>query len=404
MSSRRVPLGTVCSQDRTSVRPGHSDELPYLGLEGIESGTGRFVEGNLSKTPEVPQANSFRFDERHVLYGKLRPYLNKVALPTEPGKCSTEIIPLLPSTQCDRQYLSYFLRAPSTVQQISERSAGARMPRADMDFVLSLPIPLPLIDEQRRLVDLLSRAEGIVRLRRQAQQKAATLIPAIFVDMFGDPATNPNRWPLHQLSDLLADTKLGLVRGAKEMGSGLAYPYLRMDAVGSGYVQLRGLRRVDACPKEVADYSLKEGDFLLNTRNSRELVGKTGVVAAEPPESTLFNNNLMRMRFHKDVVLPLFVNWQFQTDHVQRQLDSIKRGTTTVFAVYYKDLKNLQLVVPAIDRQRQFSERATQILRIQQQQREATEKAEAAFGALLARSFCGAAAPAAVPSEEATEA
>jgi type I restriction enzyme S subunit len=97
MSLRRVALGTVCAQDRTSVRPGQGEDLPYLGLEGIESGTGQFVVGELSKTPEAPQANSFRFDERHVLYGKLRPYLNKVALPTAPGKCSTEIIPLLPT-------------------------------------------------------------------------------------------------------------------------------------------------------------------------------------------------------------------------------------------------------------------------------------------------------------------
>jgi hypothetical protein len=85
MSLRRVALGTVCAQDRTSVRPGHGDDLPYLGLEGIESGTGQFVVGELSKTPEAPQANSFRFDERHVLYGKLRPYLNKVALIVDPG-------------------------------------------------------------------------------------------------------------------------------------------------------------------------------------------------------------------------------------------------------------------------------------------------------------------------------
>ena len=202
MTRSLVSLGAVCTQDRTSIRPGHADELAYLGLEGIESGTGQFVDGELSKTPEEPQANSFRFDERHVLYGKLRPYLNKVALPTVPGKCSTEIIPLLPTAQLDRRYLSYFLRAPGTVKQIAERSSGARMPRADMDFVLSLPIGLPAMDEQRRIVDLLARAEGIVRLRREAQRKAAELIPAIFIDMFGDPATNPRAWQECSVQDL----------------------------------------------------------------------------------------------------------------------------------------------------------------------------------------------------------
>ena len=59
-------------------------------------------------------------------------------------------------------------------------------------------MPVPPIDEQRRIVDILSRAEGIVRLRREAQKKAAELIPALFLEMFGDPATNPKGW--HELS------------------------------------------------------------------------------------------------------------------------------------------------------------------------------------------------------------
>ena len=194
-------LGDVCRQARESIRPGERQELRYIGLESIESGTGMFVEGELSKTPEIPLANSFRFGPEHVLYGKLRPYLNKVVLPDFEGKCSTEIIPLLPSADVDRAYLGYFLRSKHVVDLIAARTAGARMPRADMDFVFSLPIPLPPLPEQRRIVDLLSRAEGILRLRREAEQKAAELIPSLFLHMFGDPATD---WPEIIIDDILA--------------------------------------------------------------------------------------------------------------------------------------------------------------------------------------------------------
>ena len=64
-----------------------------------------------------------------------------------------------------------------------------------MDFIFSLELVLPSLTEQRRIVDLLSRANGIVRLRRDAQKKAAELIPAIFVEIFGDPRWNPKGWP-----------------------------------------------------------------------------------------------------------------------------------------------------------------------------------------------------------------
>jgi len=168
---RRVKLKKVCVQDRKSIKPGECGELRYIGLETIEANTGELLGGALSKTPEMPQANSFRFDHRHVLYGKLRPYLNKVALPNFEGKCSTEIIPLLPKEEVEKAYLAYFLRSPHVVEQITAKTAGARMPRADMDFVLGLEIPLLSIEDQRRLADILSRAESIVRLRREALKK-----------------------------------------------------------------------------------------------------------------------------------------------------------------------------------------------------------------------------------------
>jgi type I restriction enzyme S subunit len=110
----------------------------------------------------VPEANAFAFSDIHVLYGKLRRYLNKVYLPPFSGKCSTELIPLRPNKRIQRAYLAFFLRAPATAEKISQRVAGARMPRAEMSFVMSLPIPLPPVKVQRHIVDMLSRVGGVL--------------------------------------------------------------------------------------------------------------------------------------------------------------------------------------------------------------------------------------------------
>ncbi|MBN8505822.1 MAG: restriction endonuclease subunit S [Burkholderiales bacterium] len=389
MSVRQVLLGAVCTQDRTSVRPGHGDELPYLGLEGIESGSGQFVESDLSKTPEVPQANSFRFDERHVLYGKLRPYLNKVALPTKPGKCSTEIIPLLPSSQCDRQYLSFFLRAPSTVQQITGRSAGARMPRADMDFVLSLPITLPALDGQRRIVDLLSRAEGIVRLRRQAQQKAAALIPAIFVDMFGDPATNPKGWSRMALGDLIASGPTnGLYKHKSAYGSGT--PILRIDAFYDGRVtDLAALKRVQVEPDEQRRYALSAGDIIVNRVNSPEYLGKSALVP-ELLEPTVFESNMMRFSIDALHALPEFVIALLQNPSTRRHFLTNAKHAINQSSINQQDVKSLPVFAPPLKLQRQFAQRVAAVRAIEQQQQAATSKATATFSALLAKAFTAA--------------
>jgi type I restriction enzyme S subunit len=412
MTVRYLRLADVCEINPRLPRTHglvDDDEVSFVPMAAVDEVSGAIKSAEVRRYAEVKKGYT-SFADGDVLFAKITPCMEngKAALVGDlvggRGFGSTEFHVLRAGDQVMPEWLRYFVRREAFRHEAKRNFTGtAGQQRVPASFLQNALIPVPSRGEQQRIVDQLSRAEGIGRLRRQAQQKAAELIPAIFVDMFGDPAKNPKGWPVRQLADLLAETKLGLVRGAREMGQDLAYPYLRMDAIGSGYVQLSGLRRVAASPTEVAEYSLKTGDFLFNTRNSQELVGKTGAVAAAPPESTLFNNNLMRMRFHEDVVLPSFVNWHFQTDHVQRQLDSMKRGTTSVFAIYFKDLKNLQLMVPPIDRQRDFSERVAQFLAIQQRQKKAREMAEATFSALLARSFghVSASASAALASEEA---
>jgi type I restriction enzyme S subunit len=135
---------------------------------------------------EVGESTTFAFDQRHVLYGKLRPYLNKVALPRFEGRSSTEFIPLLPHPGISREFLALLLRRPETVRAVMAANTGSRMPRTDMKVLLNLKISLPGAAERERIVDILNRANGIGGLRREALDKSHQLVPALFVSMFGD--------------------------------------------------------------------------------------------------------------------------------------------------------------------------------------------------------------------------
>ena len=123
--------------------------LPYVGLEDIESQTGKFIGSFDSK---LVKSATFLFDERHVLYGRLRAYLNKYLTPTFAGHCSTEIFPLLPDSKINRSYLAYWLSSPRLCDLIDATGRGARMPRANMNEVLNFQFPLPPLDEQKRIV------------------------------------------------------------------------------------------------------------------------------------------------------------------------------------------------------------------------------------------------------------
>ena len=137
-----------------------------------------------------------------TLVSTVRPNLNAVAMvpaALHGQVASTGFCVLRPTSKVLPEYLFYFARSRGFVDGLSSLVAGAMYPAVSDSQVLDQQLPLIPIDEQQCSVDLLSGAEGISRLRRDAGQRAAELIPAIFLDMFGDPGANPKGWPKKRL-------------------------------------------------------------------------------------------------------------------------------------------------------------------------------------------------------------
>ena len=147
-------LRELCEVDRSIVEPDTelAKKLPYLSLEHVESGSGRITRDSTSVLDDEGASTTFHFNVQHVLYGKLRPYLNKVALPSFEGRCTTEIIPLKPTKLVDREYLALILRSNTVVSAATRFQTGSRMPRADLDQLLNLEIHVPSIEIQRERV------------------------------------------------------------------------------------------------------------------------------------------------------------------------------------------------------------------------------------------------------------
>ncbi len=382
----RVPLRDVCRQDRTTVRPGARADLRYIGLESIEAGAGLLAQGDLSKTPDDPQANSFAFGPAHVLYGKLRPYLNKVLVPGFEGKCSTEIIPLLPSDAIDRRYLAYFLRSAATVSRISAKVAGARMPRADMDFVLGLELPLPPLAEQRRIVDLLARAEGIMSLRREAQAKAQAIIPALFLDMFGDPATNPRGWPVAPLSEV-AQVISGIAKGRKlAAGEGIELPYMRVANVKDGYLDLDEVKTIEVKHIEVDKLLIQPGDLLMTEGGDPDKLGRAALWSGEI-DRCVHQNHIFKVRSDRSRVLPFYLRTLASSTYGKAYFLSVAKKTTGIASINKTQLSAFPVVLPPQLEQVVFTDRVASIAAIVLRQTEALKKAETAFQALSARAF-----------------
>jgi type I restriction enzyme S subunit len=252
------------------------------------------------------------------------------------------------------EWIFYCISSDQFIKQITPLMRGANYPAVTDKDILGASIPLPSATEQRRIINCIEacmeRVEEIEELRTENHIMACSLYKSRLIDLFTEMISGA---PVHNFEDIIADTKLGLVRSKKEQSNDLSYPYVRMqDIINTGTLNTSALIKVEASDREVKTFSLRIDDFLFNTRNSYELVGKTAIVR-QIPKQTLFNNNIMRIRF-KDIVLPAFMNHLFQHEHVRSQLEARKNKTTSVCAIYWKGLSSVKIPVPPIQKQKDF--------------------------------------------------
>ncbi|WP_054107797.1 restriction endonuclease subunit S [Novosphingobium sp. AAP83] len=179
-------LGEVAAIERDGIAPEKIVAgTPYLGLEHIESG-GRIISSEPVANGELASMK-FQFGPEHLLYGKLRPYLAKIALPDFAGICSTDILPVKVGPDLDKRYLAYFLRQPRMVDFANSRSSGANLPRLSPKALADFQIPLPPLPEQRQIAAILDQTDALRRKRAEALSRLNALGQAIFYEMFGDP-------------------------------------------------------------------------------------------------------------------------------------------------------------------------------------------------------------------------
>lgn len=250
-------------------------------------------------------------------------------------------------------------------------------------------IYLPTLKVQRRIAATLGQADALRAKRREAIAKLDQLLQSEFVRLFGDISVNEAGWPEVEFGAITEAAKIGLVRGATEFGDEGHFnaPYIRMDAIGrNGEFFTERVKRTTATSREIDEFSVRYGDLLINTRNSKELVGKAAVFELDSPWT--FNNNLMRVRFGQRAN-PFYVLRYLLSSRGKMELEKRKSGTTNVFAVYYKDLQNLPVVLPPMELQDQFQRVVECLRKSRLKMHESARRTDALFAALSEAAFAG---------------
>ncbi|MEY3976225.1 MAG: HsdS1 [Pseudomonadota bacterium] len=387
MSSPQVPLGEICQfigggTPSKKVTRYFGGSIPWATVKDFKGF--RVSETAESITEQAVSDSATNIVDAGTVLLVTRVGLGKVAIADRRLAINQDIKGLTPNSRVLPEYLFWFLvfKAP----EIERMGVGATVKGVTLQDLRAIKIPVPLLDDQRRIVDLLSRAEGIVRLRREAQQKAAELIPAIFIDMFGDPASNPDTWPRHPLS-AMAEVISGVAKGRKlEPAEAVELPYMRVANVKDGYLDLTEVKTIEIKRSEVEKLLIRPGDLLMTEGGDPDKLGRAALWTGEL-EACVHQNHVFKVRSDDARLSPAYLRALAGSPYGKAYFLSVAKKTTGIASINKTQLSAFPVPLPPLPLQRTFERRVMAVESILSQQVDAAEKAKASFQSLLSSAF-----------------
>ena len=248
----------------------------------------------------------------------------------------------------------------------------------------NLIIPLPPLAVQQQIVDVLDRASSLIEKRKAQIEKLDLLVKSQFVEMFGDPATNPKNWGMGTIRDLVIDVKYGTSKPAEQDGK---YVYLRMNNITyEGHLDLTDLKYINVDEKDFEKYAVRKGDILFNRTNSRELVGKTAVFKEDTP--MVIAGYIIRVRTNDKAnyeYISAYLNSQFG----KRLLYGMCKAIVGQANINAQELQDIAIMVPPRSLQDEFAAFIQKVCNTKKLAERALSQYEILYKSLIQKCFLG---------------
>jgi type I restriction enzyme, S subunit len=292
--------------------------------------------------------------------------------------------------QVDSRYL-YRWFSSDRIQNLL-RSFGRQttnISNLDINRCREMSIPLPPIDTQKRITAILDQAEALRSLRRQAIGQLDALARSVFLEMFGDPATNPKEWPIQPMSSLFAESPIfgTMIPPVPEP---LGWLSLRVGNIQNWQLDLSDKKYIELSDNLTERYALKDGDLLMaRAIASVDHLGKC--IVAYPPknEKWAFDSHLMRLRLSENLAEPEFVRALLMSPGGRILFLGASRQSTVQFNINTKEIATLRIPLPPLALQREFADRIGAIEALKSTHRTSLAKLDELFTSLQHRAFRG---------------
>ncbi|MFS0832119.1 restriction endonuclease subunit S [Arthrobacter sp. 1P04PC] len=353
------------------------------GLESVEiRSTPRLITeaGLRNSSAELLPENSVLFSSRAPI--------GLLAINTTPMATNQGFKSFVPDPErLDSRYLYRWLEANRA--RLQNMGVGATFKEVSKAIVSRLLIPLPSLDEQRRIAAILDKADELRTKRRKALADLDTLTQSIFDSMFGDPVQNEQGWDWHPVSDFISDATGGknIVGSADEEGG---YRVLKISAVTSLRFNPAETKPLPAGYVPPDQHLLRKGDLLFSRANTTELVGATALVR-EAPERVSLPDKIWRLEPDRKMPTdPRFVEALFQHKTFRAKISALASGSSgSMKNISKPKLFSIHTGMPPFELQLAFGNRVETTTRLQNSGRRQLAELDTLFASLQDRAFRG---------------
>ncbi|MBY8168079.1 restriction endonuclease subunit S [Vibrio fluvialis] len=257
-----------------------------------------------------------------------------------------------PTDKVDPVFLYYLLKhsKPAFVKA----GSGGAQPNISGTFLKNFEIPLPPLEEQKRIAAILDKADAIRQKRKQAIELADEFLRSVFLDMFGDPVTNPKVWEEHVLKDI-TDVRSGVAKGKKvSLDDSVTLPYMRVANVQDGYLDLSEIKQIVVSKKDAEKCQLMKGDILLTEGGDPDKLGR-GYVWNNEIENCIHQNHIFSVRIENHhFVHPHFLSAQISSQRGKLYFLKVGKQTTGIATINKAVLRDFVVFIPPLELQKKY--------------------------------------------------
>jgi type I restriction enzyme S subunit len=284
----------------------------------------------------------------------------------------------------DQGYLYHFL--PKALLKIHSETPAVTVKHLSVKGIKDIEIPLPLLTEQKRIAAILDKADAIRCKRQQAIQLADEFLRAVFLDMFGDPVTNPRKWDEYVLKDI-AEIRSGVTKGKKvDPSTAVTLPYMRVANVQDGYLDLSDIQNITVSSTDAEKCRLINGDILLTEGGDPDKLGR-GYVWHGEIENCIHQNHIFSVRIHdQNKIDPLFLSAVIGSQRGKRYFLKVGKQTTGIATINKTVLSEFMPFLPPYKLQLKYVEVLKKIQAVKRQYKSANT---GLFESLSQKAFSG---------------